>query len=120
MTPGNYSPKNHAAHVAARSKHLAAQKQAKAANELARIAALYAKFPGCLGTRFDLCNAIINLIDDGDAWAERAALMEELNCDEEGNDLEQSAADDCEDDYGDYLYEMRRDAQMTAEWERAA
>ena len=115
----NFSPKNHAAHVTAYRKHLAEQKQAKAANELARIAALYAKFKKCLDTRFDLCNAIINLIDDGDAWAEREVLMEELNCDEDGNDLERSQAER-DDDYGDYLYEMRRDAQMTAEWERAA
>ena len=109
-----YSPKNHAAHVAARSKHLAAIKQAKAAAELARVAAHYAKFPNCLDTRFDLCNAIINLIDDGDAWAERDALMEELNCDEDGNDLEQSAAER-EADRGEYLYDMRRDARLDRE-----
>lgn len=114
-----YSPKNHAAHVAAHRKHLAAIKQAKAAAELARVAALYAKFPNCNDTRFDLCNAIIALIDDGDAWAEREVLMEELNCDEDGSDLEQSAADR-EADRADYLYDMRRDAQMAAEWERAA
>lgn len=119
MTPGIYSHKNHAAHVTAYRKHLAAQKQAKAAAELARVAAHYARFPECDGTRFDLCNAIIALIDDGDAWAEREALMEELNCDEDGNDLERSAADR-EADRADYLYDQRRDAQMTAEWERAA
>lgn len=119
MNPGTYSPKNHAAHVLTRRKHLAAIKQAKAAAELARVAALYAKFPRCLDTRFDLCNAIINLIDDGDAWAERETLMEELNCDEDGNDLEQSAAER-EADRADYLYDQRRDAQMAAEWERAA
>lgn len=119
MQTYNFSPKNHAAHVAARSKHLAAIKQAKAAAELARVAAHYAKFPKCLDTRFDLCNAIIALIDDGDAWAERAALMEELNCDEDGNDLEQSAAER-EADRADYLYDQRRDAQMAAQWERAA
>lgn len=119
MNPGTFSPKQHAAHVAARSKHLADQKQAKDAAELARIAALYAKFPNCLDTRFDLCNAIIALIDDGDAWAEREVLMEELNCDEDGNELEQSAAER-EADRADYLYDQRRDAQMTAEWERAA
>lgn len=114
-----YSPKNHAAHVAARIRHFVDQRQAKAAAELARVAALYAKFPNCNDTRFDLCNAIINLIDDGDVMAEREVLMEELNCDEDGNDLEQSAADR-EADRADYLYDMRRDAQMTAEWERAA
>lgn len=119
MTTYKFSPKQHAAHVAAYRKHVAEQQQAKAAAELARVAALYAKFPRCNDTRFDLCNAIINLIDDGDAWAERAALMEELNCDEDGNDLEQSAAER-EADRADYLYDMRRDAQMTAAWERAA
>ena len=119
MTTYKFSPKNHAAHVTAYRKHIAAQKQAKAANELARLAALYARFPGCLDTRFDLCNAIINLIDDGEAWGERAALMDELGCDEEGLDVERTA-DDCEDDRADYLYELHRDAQMTAEWERAA
>ena len=119
MTTYKFSPKNHAAHVTAYRKHIAAQKQAKAAKELARIAALYARFPKCDDTRFDLCNAIINLIDDGDVWGERAALMDELNCDEDGNDLERSAADR-EADRADYLYDMRRDAQMTAEWERAA
>ena len=118
MSSYKFSPKQHAAHVTAYRKHLAAQKQAKAANELARIAALYAKFPNCLDTRFDLCNAIIALIDDGDAWAERDALMEELNCDEDGNDLERSAADR-EADRADYLYDMRRDAQLTAQWEAA-
>lgn len=87
-----YSPKNHAAHVSARRKHIAEQKQAKAAKELAFIAAQYAANPKSLDARFGLCNAIIALIDDGDAWADRA----------------------------DYLYDQRRDAQMTAEWERAA
>ena len=119
MNPGKFSPKNHAAHVSAYRKHLAEQKQAKAANELARIAAQYAANPKSLDARFGLCNAIINLIDDGDAWAEREVLMEELNCDEDGNDLERSQAER-DDDYGDYLYDMRRDAQMTAQWERAA
>ncbi len=114
-----YSPKNHAAHVAARSKHLAAIKQAKAAAELAFIAAQYAANPKSLDARFGLCNAIINLIDDGDVMAERAALMEELGCDEEGLDIERSQAER-DADYGDYLYDMRRDAQMAAEWERAA
>lgn len=115
----NFSPKNHAAHVAARSKHLAEQKQAKFAAELAFIAAQYAANPKSLDARFGLCNAIINLIDDGDVMAERAALMEELGCDEEGLDVERSAADR-EADRADYLYDMRRDAQMTAQWERAA
>ena len=119
MTPGNFAPKQHAAHVTAHRKHLAEQQQAKAAKELARIAAQYAANPKSLDARFDLCNAIINLIDDGDAWGERAALMDELGCDEDGNDVECSA-DDCEDDRADYLYEMHRDAQMMAEWERAA
>lgn len=117
MQTYNFSPKQHAAHVAARRKHLAAIKQAKAAAELAFIAAQYAANPKSLDARFGLCNAIIALIDDGDAWAERETLMEELNCDEDGNDLEQSAADR-EADRADYLYDQRRDAQMTAEWER--
>lgn len=119
MQTYNFSPKNHAAHVTAYRKHLAEQKQAKAAAKLAFIAAQYAANPKSLDTRFDLCNAIINLIDDGDAWAEREVLMEELNCDEDGNDLERSAADR-EADLADYLYDQWRDAQMTAQWERAA
>lgn len=35
--------------------------------------------------RFVLCNAIIALIDDGDAMAEREALMDDLGVDEDGN-----------------------------------
>ena len=114
-----YSPKNHAAHVTAYRKHLAEQKQAKAAKELAFIAAQYAANPKSLDARFGLCNAIIALIDDGDAWAERAALMDELGCDEEGLDVERSAADR-EADRADYLYDQWRDDRMMAEWERAA
>lgn len=36
---------------------------------------------------FDLCNAVIDLIDDGDCLAQREILMDELRCDENGNPL---------------------------------
>lgn len=39
-------------------------------------------------TRFELCNAIIDLIDDGDAWQERETLMGELEIDDEGNPVD--------------------------------
>ena len=35
----------------------------------------------------DLCNAVIDLIDDGDCAREREVLMDELRCDEDGNPL---------------------------------
>lgn len=34
-----------------------------------------------------LCNAVIDLIDDGDCVREREVLMDELRCDEGGNPL---------------------------------
>ena len=34
---------------------------------------------------FKLCNAIIDMIDDGDCIAQREVLMGELGCDEDGN-----------------------------------
>ena len=34
---------------------------------------------------FDLCNAVIGLIDDGDCLGQRDDLMDELRCDEGGN-----------------------------------
>lgn len=33
----------------------------------------------------DLCNAVIDMIDDGDCLAQREVLMDELRCDEDGN-----------------------------------
>lgn len=35
----------------------------------------------------DLCNAVIDLIDDGDCLEQRGILMDELHCDEAGNPL---------------------------------
>lgn len=35
----------------------------------------------------DLCNAVIDLIDDGDCLQQREILMDELRCDEGGNPL---------------------------------
>lgn len=35
----------------------------------------------------DLCNALIDLIDDGDAMACRETIMWDLNCDERGEPL---------------------------------
>ena len=37
------------------------------------------------GYMLKLCNAIIDLIDDGDCLAERERMMDELRCDEGGN-----------------------------------
>ena len=39
---------------------------------------------------FDLCNAIIALIDDGDCMAQRESLMDELRCDENGNPVDEN------------------------------
>lgn len=39
---------------------------------------------------FDLCNAIIALIDDGDCMAQRDSLMDELRCDEGGNPVDEN------------------------------
>jgi hypothetical protein len=36
-----------------------------------------------------LCNDIIDLIDDGNALAQRETLMHELQCDEEGNPVDE-------------------------------
>ena len=35
----------------------------------------------------ELCNAVIDLIDDGDCLTQREILMDELRCDEGGNPL---------------------------------
>lgn len=40
-----------------------------------------------------LCNAVIDLIDDGDCVREREILMDELRCDEGGNQLPPEASD---------------------------
>ena len=40
----------------------------------------------------ELCNTIIDLIDDGDAMAQRDSLMWELRCDEGGNPVRVEAA----------------------------
>ena len=40
-----------------------------------------------------LCNAIIDLIDDGDCLAERERMMDELRCDEGGNPLPPEPSD---------------------------
>lgn len=98
------------AHVEARRKFIADQKQAKAAKLLAEVAAIYAS-NRTDENRLDLCNAIIDLIDDGDAYAERGTLMDELRCDEGGNPVKPDPAD-----YGDWLYECRRDERMDREW----
>ena len=37
---------------------------------------------------FDLCNAVIGLIDDGNAWEQREALMHDLQCNEEGEPID--------------------------------
>lgn len=39
---------------------------------------------------FDLCNAVIDLIDDGDCMAQRESLMDELRCDEDGNPVDEN------------------------------
>ena len=39
---------------------------------------------------FDLCNAVIALIDDGDCMAQRESLMDELRCDEHGNPVDEN------------------------------
>ena len=40
-----------------------------------------------------LCNAVIDLIDDGDCLAERERMMGELRCDEGGNPLPPEPSD---------------------------
>ena len=97
------------AHVEARRKFIADQKHAKAAKLLAEVAAIYAS-NRTDKNRLDLCSAIIDLIDDGDAYAEREALMVELRCDEGGNPAKPDPAD-----YDDWLYECRRDDHMDRE-----
>ena len=39
---------------------------------------------------FNLCNAVIGLIDDGNAWEQREVLMHELGCDEHGNPVDEN------------------------------
>lgn len=39
---------------------------------------------------FDLCNAVIALVDDGDCMAQRDSLMDELRCDEGGNPVDEN------------------------------
>lgn len=51
--------------------------------------------PGHYTTRamfdlFDLCNAVIAMIDDGDCMAQRDSLMDELRCDEDGNPVDEN------------------------------
>lgn len=106
-----YSPRNHRAHVSAWNRHKRDMQQRAAAITLAEVAALYAANMSD-DARFDLCNAIIDLIDDGDAWAERDTLMTDLGIDEDGNPVPA-----CQDDYGDWLYEQRRDAAFDREME---
>lgn len=77
----------HSAHVSAYRAAQAAAQQERAARELATVAAIYAAKRSDYN-RFQLCNAIIDLIDDGDALAEREVLMDELGCDEDGNALD--------------------------------
>jgi len=43
---------------------------------------------------FKLCNAIIDLIDDGDALAERETLMDYLRIDEDGNPVRDDSPND--------------------------
>lgn len=74
----------HSAHVSAYRAAQAAAQQERAARELATVAAIYAAKRSDYN-RFQLCNAIIDLIDDGDALAEREVLMDELGIDEDGN-----------------------------------
>lgn len=38
----------------------------------------------------DLCNAVIDLIDDGDCMAQRESLMDDLRCDEDGNPVDEN------------------------------
>lgn len=38
----------------------------------------------------DLCNAVIDMIDDGDCMAEREIMMAELRCDEDGNPVDEN------------------------------
>lgn len=76
----------HSAHVAAYRAAQAKAQQEQAARELATVAAIYAAKRSDYN-RFQLCNAIIDLLidSDGDAMAEREVLMDELGVDEDGN-----------------------------------
>jgi hypothetical protein len=67
--------------------------KARAIQEQAgRLAATLEKHGWRKGAQFEylqLCNAIVDLIDDGDALAERGKLQEELRCDENGDPVDE-------------------------------
>ncbi len=81
------------AHVSAYKRFMADAREAQAALVLAKAAADYAA-NRTEYRRFVLCNAIIDLIDDGDALAERETLMDYLRIDEDGNPVRDDSPND--------------------------
>lgn len=81
------------AHVSAYRAAQADAHQERAARNLADAAAAYAGKRSDWN-RFQLCNAIIDLIEDGDALAERETLMDYLRIDEDGNPVRDDSPND--------------------------
>lgn len=90
------------------SLHIAAAKGvADASAAYARIVAAKPDSEEAQNALFDLCNAAIKLVDDGDFYAERNAIMAEIGCDEEGYPVSAYHGDD----EADYRYEEKRDRE---------
>lgn len=85
----------------------AAARLADAAAAYAKVAATKPNTNKAKNAMFDLCNAAIALVDDGDFYAERDIIMDDLAIDEEGYPIDA----DHRDDEGDYRYEEKRDRE---------
>lgn len=86
----------------------AAATMADAAAAYAKIVAAKPDSEEAQNAMFDLCNAAIALVEDGDFYAEREAIMTEIGCDEEGYPVNA----DHSDDEADYRYEEKRDREL--------